>query len=136
MVIPAGQIVVFVGPSGCGKTTTMRMINRLIEPTSGAITIDGEDALTSTPTSCAAASATRSSRPGLFPHFTVAQNIALVPGLLGWDKKRINARVEEMMDLVGLDPASSATGYPASSPAASSSGSASPGRWPPTRRCC
>ncbi|MFD8492513.1 ABC transporter ATP-binding protein [Amycolatopsis sp. NPDC059657] len=105
MVVPAGKIVVFVGPSGCGKTTTMRMINRLIEPTSGKITIGGEDALSIDADDLRRRVGYAIQQAGLFPHFTVSQNIAVVPGLLGWDKKRINDRVEEMMDLVGLDPA-------------------------------
>ncbi|OXM71339.1 ABC transporter ATP-binding protein [Amycolatopsis vastitatis] len=105
MVVPAGKIVVFVGPSGCGKTTTMRMINRLIEPTSGRITIGGEDALKLDVDTLRRRIGYAIQQAGLFPHFTVAQNIAVVPGLLGWDKKKVNDRVEEMMDLVGLDPA-------------------------------
>jgi osmoprotectant transport system ATP-binding protein len=105
MVVPAGKIVVFVGPSGCGKTTTMRMINRLIEPTSGRITIGGDDALKLDVDTLRRRTGYAIQQAGLFPHFTVAQNIAVVPGLLGWDKQKVNARVEEMMDLVGLDPA-------------------------------
>jgi osmoprotectant transport system ATP-binding protein len=105
MVIPAGKIVVFVGPSGCGKTTTMRMINRMVEPTSGVITIDGKDALHIDADELRRGIGYAIQQAGLFPHFTVAQNIAVVPGLLKWDKKKIDARVDEMMDLVGLDPA-------------------------------
>ncbi|WP_306999180.1 betaine/proline/choline family ABC transporter ATP-binding protein [Amycolatopsis thermophila] len=105
MTIPAGQIVILVGPSGCGKTTTMRMINRLIEPTSGRITIGGEDALRLNPDRLRRKVGYAIQQAGLFPHFTVAQNIAVVPGLLGWDKKKIADRVDEMLDLVGLDPA-------------------------------
>ncbi|MFF1611053.1 ABC transporter ATP-binding protein [Amycolatopsis sp. NPDC058278] len=105
MVVPAGKIVVFVGPSGCGKTTTMRMINRLIEPTSGRITIGGDDALKLDVDTLRRRIGYAIQQAGLFPHFTVAQNIGVVPGLLGWDKKKVNDRVEEMMDLVGLDPA-------------------------------
>ena len=112
MVVPAGQIVVFVGPSGCGKTTTMRMINRLIEPTSGTITIGGEDALKLDPDDLRRRVGYAIQQAGLFPHFTVAQSIGIVPGLLGWDKKRIADRVEEMMDLVGLDPGEFADRFP------------------------
>ncbi|HKS46675.1 MAG TPA: ATP-binding cassette domain-containing protein [Amycolatopsis sp.] len=104
MTIPAGKIVILVGPSGCGKTTTMRMINRLIEPTSGRISIGGEDALRLNPDQLRRKIGYAIQQAGLFPHFTVAQNIAVVPGLLGWDRKRIGDRVEQMMDLVGLDP--------------------------------
>ncbi|MCE3555284.1 ABC transporter ATP-binding protein [Pseudonocardia sp. RS11V-5] len=112
MTIPAGKIVVFVGPSGCGKTTTMRMINRMVEPTSGTITIGGEDALHIDPDRLRRTIGYAIQQAGLFPHFTVAQNIAVVPGLLKWDKKRITARVEEMMDLVGLDPGTFADRLP------------------------
>ena len=104
MTVPAGKIVVFVGPSGCGKTTTMRMINRLIEPTSGRITVGGEDALKLDVDTLRRGIGYAIQQAGLFPHFTVAQNIAVVPGLLGWDKKKVDDRVHEMMDLVGLDP--------------------------------
>ncbi|WP_199430707.1 ATP-binding cassette domain-containing protein [Qaidamihabitans albus] len=105
MTIPAGKIVILVGPSGCGKTTTMRMINRLIEPSSGTITIGGEDALRLNADTLRRKVGYAIQQAGLFPHFTVAQNISVVPGLLGWERGRINDRVDEMMDLVGLDPA-------------------------------
>ncbi|GAB3573571.1 ATP-binding cassette domain-containing protein [Amycolatopsis endophytica] len=112
MTIPAGKIVILVGPSGCGKTTTMRMINRLIEPTAGRITIGGEDALSLNPDRLRRKVGYAIQQAGLFPHFTVAQNIAVVPGLLGWDKKKISDRVDEMLDLVGLDPAQFHGRYP------------------------
>ncbi|MFF5989696.1 ABC transporter ATP-binding protein [Prauserella flavalba] len=112
MTIPAGKIVILVGPSGCGKTTTMRMINRLIEPSSGRITIGGEDALKLNGDALRRKVGYAIQQAGLFPHFTVAQNIAVVPGLLDWDKKRISDRVDEMMDLVGLDPAVYRDRYP------------------------
>jgi osmoprotectant transport system ATP-binding protein len=112
IVVPAGKIVVFVGPSGCGKTTTMRMINRLIEPTSGRITIGGDDALKLDVDTLRRRIGYAIQQAGLFPHFTVAQNIGVVPGLLGWDKKKVTNRVEEMMDLVGLDPADFRDRYP------------------------
>jgi osmoprotectant transport system ATP-binding protein len=104
MTIPAGKVVVFVGPSGCGKTTTMRMINRMVEPTSGTITIGGRDALHIDPDELRRTIGYAIQQVGLFPHYTVSENIGIVPGLLKWDKKRIADRVEEMMDLVGLDP--------------------------------
>ncbi|WP_424185133.1 ABC transporter ATP-binding protein [Actinokineospora sp. G85] len=103
MTLPAGQITVFVGPSGCGKTTTMKMINRLIEPTSGRIDLGGEDVLKIDPDQLRRKIGYAIQQAGLFPHMTVAQNVGVVPGLLGWDKKRTAARVEEMLDLVGLD---------------------------------
>jgi osmoprotectant transport system ATP-binding protein len=105
LTIPAGEIVVFVGPSGCGKTTTMRMINRLIEPSSGQITIGGEDTSTLDPDDLRRKIGYAIQQAGLFPHMTVAQNVGVVPGLLGWDHKRVTERVEEMLDLVGLDVA-------------------------------
>ncbi|EHR59029.1 ABC transporter ATP-binding protein [Saccharomonospora cyanea] len=112
MTIPAGKIVILVGPSGCGKTTTMRMINRLIEPTSGRITIGGEDVLAFNGDALRRKIGYAIQQAGLFPHFTVAQNIGVVPGLLKWDRKRINDRVDELMDLVGLDPAEFRDRYP------------------------
>ncbi|KAA0021462.1 ABC transporter ATP-binding protein [Antrihabitans cavernicola] len=104
LTIPAGEIVVFVGPSGCGKTTTMRMINRLIEPSSGTITIGGKDALSIDPNELRRGIGYSIQQAGLFPHLTIAKNVATVPGLIGWDKQKIKARTDEMLDLVGLDP--------------------------------
>lgn len=112
MTIPAGEIVVLVGPSGCGKTTTMRMINRLIEPSSGTITIDGRDVTGMDPDRLRRGVGYSIQQAGLFPHMTVAKNIATVPGLLGWDRRRISARVDEMLDLVGLDPNTYRNRYP------------------------
>ncbi|MDT7679973.1 MAG: osmoprotectant transport system ATP-binding protein [Pseudonocardiales bacterium] len=104
MHIPAGEITIFVGPSGCGKTTTMKMINRLIEPSSGTITIGGQDALSLDPDKLRRTIGYAIQQAGLFPHMTVAQNVGMVPSLLGWPKKRIAARFYEKLDLVGLDP--------------------------------
>nr|WP_220139122.1 ATP-binding cassette domain-containing protein [Nocardia sp. GTS18] len=112
MTIPAGEIVVLVGPSGCGKTTTMRMINRLIEPTSGTITIGGRDALAIDADELRRGIGYSIQQAGLFPHMTVAKNIATVPGLLGWDRRRAAARTDEMLDLVGLDPDTYRHRYP------------------------
>ncbi|MFI5720670.1 ABC transporter ATP-binding protein [Nocardia sp. NPDC051750] len=112
MTVPAGEIVVLVGPSGCGKTTTMRMINRLIEPTSGTVTIDGRDAAAMDPDRLRRGIGYSIQQAGLFPHMTVAKNIATVPGLIGWDRKRIAARTDEMLDLVGLDPGTYRHRYP------------------------
>ncbi|GEE02911.1 ABC transporter [Gordonia spumicola] len=112
MTIPAGEIVVFVGPSGSGKTTTMRMINRLIEPTTGKITIGGKDALSLDANKLRQSIGYAIQQGGLFPHMTVAQNIAVVPKLLKWDRSRITARVTELLDLVGLDPDQFADRYP------------------------
>ncbi|MFI1253319.1 ABC transporter ATP-binding protein [Streptomyces netropsis] len=112
MEIKAGELVVFVGPSGCGKTTTMKMINRLIEPTSGRIRIDDEDVTDMDPVKLRRKIGYAIQSSGLFPHMTVAQNIALVPRMTGWSKARIGARVEEMLDLVGLDAGEFQGRYP------------------------
>ncbi|MBB2992992.1 osmoprotectant transport system ATP-binding protein [Mycolicibacterium iranicum] len=110
--IPAGEIVIFVGPSGCGKTTTMRMINRLSEPTSGRILIGDKDALSIKPTELRRSIGYAIQQAGLFPHMTIRQNVGLVPGLLGWDRGRIGDRVDELLDLVGLEPTQYADRYP------------------------
>ncbi|RZT16038.1 osmoprotectant transport system ATP-binding protein [Mycobacterium sp. BK558] len=110
--IPAGEIVVFVGPSGCGKTTTMRMINRLSEPTSGRILIGDEDALSIKPTELRRSIGYAIQQAGLFPHMTIRQNVGLVPGLLNWKRARVDDRVDELLDLVGLEPAQYADRYP------------------------
>lgn len=102
--IPAGETVMFVGPSGCGKTTSLKMINRLINPTSGSITIDGEDIGSRDVDDLRRNIGYVIQGGSLFPHMTVAQNVAMVPKLLKWDKKRIDDRIEELLDLVGLDP--------------------------------
>ena len=112
LTIPAGEIVMFVGPSGCGKTTSLKMINRLIEPTSGTITIGGEDIRKQSPDDLRRNVGYVIQGGSLFPHMTVGRNIALVPGLLGWDKQRISERVDELLDLVGLDPARYRDRYP------------------------
>ncbi len=112
LTIPAGEVVVFVGPSGCGKTTTMRMINRLIEPTSGRITVGGKDALSLNADELRRGIGYSIQAAGLFPHMTIAQNVGMVPSLLGWDKSRIKARTEEMLDVVGLDAGTYLTRYP------------------------
>ncbi|RLV08975.1 polyamine ABC transporter ATP-binding protein [Streptomyces griseocarneus] len=112
MEIRAGELVVFVGPSGCGKTTTMKMINRLIEPTSGRIRIDGEDVTGMDPVRLRRKIGYAIQQSGLFPHMTVAQNIALVPRMTGWSKARTGTRVDEMLDLVGLDPGEFRARYP------------------------
>ena len=91
-----------VGPSGCGKTTALKMINRLIEPTSGTITIDGRDARALAPAQLRRRIGYVIQQVGLLPHLTIAANVATVPKLLGWERQRISARVAEMLDLVGL----------------------------------
>ncbi|MFF7415134.1 betaine/proline/choline family ABC transporter ATP-binding protein [Streptomyces lydicus] len=112
MEVQAGEIVVFVGPSGCGKSTTLKMINRLIEPSSGRIRIGDEDVTDIDPVGLRRKVGYAIQASGLFPHMTVAQNIALVPKMIGWPKTKIKNRVEEMLDLVGLDPAEFHGRYP------------------------
>ncbi|KQW12875.1 betaine/proline/choline family ABC transporter ATP-binding protein [Streptomyces sp. Root369] len=112
MEIKAGELVVFVGPSGCGKSTTLKMINRLIEPTGGRIRINGDDVTDIDPVKLRRRVGYAIQSAGLFPHMTVAQNIALVPKMIGWGKDRIKDRVEELLHLVGLDPGEFQDRYP------------------------
>src|SRR5919204_407375 len=102
--VPPGETVVLVGPSGCGKTTTMRMINRLIEPTSGEILVDGRDVMRQDPVELRRGMGYVIQSIGLLPHRTVAQNIATVPRLIGWEGERIDKRIDELMEIFGLDP--------------------------------
>jgi len=111
--IRAGEICVLVGPSGCGKTTTMKMVNRLVEPTSGRVTIDGADVASLPPVDLRRRIGYVIQHVGLFPHLTVAENVAVVPRLLGWGEARITERVEELLELVGLDPGAHRSRYPA-----------------------
>src|SRR5437867_5473718 len=104
MDIARGETVVLVGPSGCGKTTTMRMINRLIEPTSGTIEVDGKDVLRQDPVELRRGIGYVIQSIGLLPHRTVAQNMATVPKLVGWDETRIRERTEELTAIFDLDP--------------------------------
>ncbi len=107
-----GEVCVLIGPSGCGKTTTLRMINRLTEPTEGHIFIDGQETGGIRPEKLRQSIGYAIQSVGLFPHMTVATNIAVVPQLLNWEKSRAKNRVEEMLILVGLDPAEHAQKYP------------------------
>jgi osmoprotectant transport system ATP-binding protein len=110
--VAQGEVCVLVGPSGCGKTTTMRMVNRLIEPTSGRIYVGGEDILQLDPVQLRRRIGYVIQQIGLFPHMTIADNVATVPRLLGWRRDRIRARVDELLDLVGLAPATFRARYP------------------------
>jgi osmoprotectant transport system ATP-binding protein len=112
MEIPQGEIVILVGPSGCGKTTTMKMVNRLIEPTSGRIFLDDEDVTRVNPDQLRRRIGYVIQQIGLFPHQTIAQNIATVPRLLRWDADRIRARVDELLRTVGMDPDTYRNRYP------------------------
>jgi osmoprotectant transport system ATP-binding protein len=102
--VPRGEIVCLVGPSGCGKTTTMKMVNRLVEPTAGRIVLDGEDVTRADPVQLRRRTGYVIQQVGLFPHQRVWENVATVPSLLGWDKARRRARADELLQLVGLEP--------------------------------
>ena len=134
--IPKGEILVLVGPSGCGKSTTLRLINRMIEPTSGRIIFDGEDVTTVNADQLRRQIGYVIQQIGLFPHQTIAQNIATVPKLLGWDKARIAARVDELFEITGLDPNQYRDRYPKELSAGRPSEWAWPERSAATRTCC
>jgi osmoprotectant transport system ATP-binding protein len=110
--VPRGEVVMLVGPSGCGKTTTMKMVNRLIEPSGGRILLDGADVTRVDPVRLRRRMGYVIQNVGLFPHRTIAENIGTVPRLLGWDRRRTEDRVRELLELVGLDPAVFARRYP------------------------
>ena len=112
LTIPAGEIVMFVGPSGCGKTTSLKMINRLIEPTSGTIMIGDNDVRKQSADELRRHVGYVIQGGSLFPHMTVAKNIAIVPKLLGWESDRITKRVDELLDMVNLDPSKYRDRYP------------------------
>src|SRR5256886_559307 len=109
---PTGQLTMLVGPSGCGKTTTLKMINRLIEPSDGRIFHDEQDVTHVDPVALRLRMGYVIQNVGLFPHLSIADNVATVPRLLGWDKKRIQQRVNELLELVGLDPKQFGRRYP------------------------
>ncbi|MEX2011781.1 MAG: ABC transporter ATP-binding protein, partial [Chloroflexota bacterium] len=113
LTVPAGKICVLVGPSGCGKTTSLKMVNRLIEPTSGQILIDGVDIMTRDVTDLRRSIGYVIQQVGLFPHETIGENVVTVPRLMGWPKARQRARADELLALVGLEPASYRDRYPA-----------------------
>jgi osmoprotectant transport system ATP-binding protein len=113
LTVPAGKICILVGPSGSGKTTSLKMVNRLIEPTSGAILIDGVDILSEDPTALRRRIGYVIQQVGLFPHQTIAENVGTVPRLLEWPAQRVAERTEELLTLVGLEPARFARRYPA-----------------------
>ena len=107
-----GETCMLVGPSGCGKTTTLRMINRLIEPSSGRILLDGDDVTRIDPVRLRLKMGYVIQQVGLFPHMTVADNVATVPNLLGWDRGRTRRRVDELLELVGMEPSRYGRRYP------------------------
>ncbi|AEB47637.1 MULTISPECIES: ABC transporter ATP-binding protein [Micromonospora] len=110
--VDAGELVVLIGPSGCGKSTVLRMINRLIEPTSGRIMLGDADVTRTDPVRLRRQIGYVIQNVGLFPHQTVAANVATVPRLLGWSKDRARRRVDELLELVGLDPTQFGRRYP------------------------
>jgi osmoprotectant transport system ATP-binding protein len=110
--IPAGEICVLVGPSGCGKTTTMKMVNRLIDPSGGTITIDGRDVMRMPAVELRRGIGYVIQQVGLFPHLTIGENVAVVPRLLRWPDGRIRERVDELLELVGLEPGPYRDRYP------------------------
>src|SRR5690625_787660 len=107
-----GEITVLIGPSGCGKTTTLRLLNRLINPSRGSVYIDGKDIAEINPVQLRRGIGYVIQHIGLFPHMTIASNVAVVPKLLKWDKQQIDNRVGELLDLVGLEPETYRTRYP------------------------
>jgi osmoprotectant transport system ATP-binding protein len=112
LTVPAGRICVLVGPSGCGKTTSLKMVNRLIEPTSGQILIDGQDIANRDVIELRRSIGYVIQQVGLFPHQTIGENVITVPRLLGWSKERQRARSEELLALVGLEPGKYRDRYP------------------------
>lgn len=110
--VRTGEVLVLVGPSGCGKSTTLRMVNRLVEPTSGRVLVEGRDVATLDVVELRRHVGYVIQNVGLFPHRTVAQNVATVPRLLGWDRGRTRTRVAELLELVGLAPDRYARRYP------------------------
>lgn len=110
--VKKGEVLVLVGPSGCGKSTTLRLINRLIEPTSGKIFLNAEDVTEVNPNELRKKIGYVIQQIGLFPHRTIAENIATVPSLLGWDSEKIVNRVNELLTVVGIDPEEYKNRYP------------------------
>lgn len=113
LTVARGDFTVLLGPSGCGKTTLLKMTNRLIEPTSGTIRIDGSDISTLPAPELRRGIGYVIQQTGLFPHMRVEENIAVVPKLLKWDRKRTSERIDELLELVGLQPSSYRRRYPA-----------------------
>ena len=112
LTVPAGEVCVLIGPSGCGKTTTMRVINRMIEPDGGTVHVAARDIMSVDPVELRRSIGYVIQQIGLFPHWSIAQNIGTVPRLLGWDDARIARRVDELLALVGMDPSQYRDRYP------------------------
>src|SRR4028118_236563 len=111
--VPRGALVALVGPSGCGKSTTLKMVNRLIEPTSGRILLDGDDVTSIDPVGLRRRLGYVIQQVGLFPHQSIRTNVGTVPTLLGWNPRDVRTRADELLDLVGLDPATYGDRFPA-----------------------
>jgi osmoprotectant transport system ATP-binding protein len=110
--VSEGETLVLLGESGCGKTTTLKLVNRLLLPTSGQVDVEGKSTTAWDPIRLRRRAGYVIQEGGLFPHFTVAQNVGLVPKLEGWEQSRINARVNELLELVGLSPQKFADRFP------------------------
>lgn len=111
--VTRGEVLVLLGESGCGKTTTLKLINRLIDPTDGDVLVDGRPTTEQDAIELRRKIGYVIQDGGLFPHYSVSENVALVPTLIGWDEKRKNSRSNELLELVGLDPAKFARRFPA-----------------------
>ncbi len=112
LTVERGETVVLLGESGCGKTTTLKLVNRLLTPTSGEVMVEGKATTAWDPIALRRRTGYVIQEGGLFPHFTIARNVALVPALSNWDEARTSERVREMLNLVGLDPDQYADRYP------------------------
>jgi osmoprotectant transport system ATP-binding protein len=112
LTVEEGEICILVGPSGCGKTTSLKMVNRIIEPTAGVISVAGKSVLDQNPVHLRRSIGYVIQQIGLFPHQTIGDNISTVPKLLGWDRNRIEDRIDELLDLVGLEPEDFRNRYP------------------------
>ena len=112
LIVERGETLVLLGESGCGKTTTLKLVNRLFEPSAGEVRVEGRTTTSWDPIELRRRIGYVIQEGGLFPHFTIAQNVGLVPALAGWEQQRIDERVRELLSLVGLDPDRFAERYP------------------------